>query len=92
MTIATDLGFKIGELYRVTKGNHPKGTTLKFVSDDGTACPLFQYSDGDIVYARLDNLAPADQPSTSTHKPILLLYIQQQYPDDKVLKALVESI
>jgi len=92
MTIATDLGFKIGELYRVDKGNHFKGTILKFVSDDGTACPLFKYEDGDIVYARLENLVPTEQPNTTSNKPILLLYIQQQYPDDRVLKALVESL
>lgn len=102
MTIATDLGFKIGELYRV-KGSKAwtNGMIVEFVEDDGSYCPWFKYSAGTcddpnemhgtmaIDVKRLVPLAPI---KTSINKPLLVLYIQQQYPDDKVLKALVSAL
>ena len=48
-----------------------------------------------LYYIGLDDLEPVetqDNHEYSTNKPLLLLYIQQQYPNDKVLKALVESL
>jgi len=100
MTIATDLGFKTGELYCVQSGYHPKGMIVEFLADDASACPWFQvvsdepksYDIGAVIGIRLENLVPVTPTNTSPNKPLLLLYIQQQYPDDKVLKALVESL
>jgi len=99
MTIATDLGFKIGELYRVVDGCWTPGMIVEFVEDDGSSRPWFKYvdgpshrpieRDGDPIAISLQHLVAAD---ISSNRSFLLLYIQQQYPDDKVLKALVESI
>ena len=51
---------------------------------------------GDVFKENFDeHLVPVETPKTyeaSTNKPLLLLYIRQQYPNDKVLKALVESL
>lgn len=105
MTIATDLGFKIGELYRVVdsagNANLEDGMIVKFISDDGSSLPLFRYiygpigsamGDDAVTFIKLNRLAPVEPTKSSSNKPLLLLYIQQQYPDDKVLKALVESL
>lgn len=106
MTIATDRGFEIGKLYRVIDDDkfsyYKKGMVVKFIQDDSD-CPLFKLISGEparavrdgCYYVNLCDLEPVestgDSKSNST-KPLLLLYIQQQYPDDKVLKALVESL
>lgn len=105
MTIATDLGFKIGELYRVVdsagNANLEDGMIVKFISDDGSSLPLFRYISGPIgsamgddavTYIKLNRLVPVEPTKSSSNKLLLLLYIQQQYPDDKVLNVLVESI
>ncbi len=104
MTIATDLGFKIGELYRVVdtqEGYYEKGEIVRFVKDNGSAIPWFMNESGPLgpyntdnqrIAVELTNLVPVEPIKTSSNKPLLLLYIQQQYTDDKVLKALVESI
>lgn len=112
MTIATDLGFKIGELYRVVdtkSGYYEKGEIVRFVKDDGSAIPWFMKeseplgpynTDNQRIAVELAHLVPLEQTKTpersqyylASNKPILLLYIQQQYPDDKVLKVMVESI
>ena len=79
---------------------------VKFLEDDHSAAPWFRYVSGPIggsilyrpeqrIAIPLDHLVPVETPKTyeaSTNKPLLLLYIQQQYPNDKVLKALVESL
>lgn len=107
MTIATDMGFEIGKLYRVINGeNSPyykKGMVVKFIRDDESNCPLFELISGepertvrdDGSYIDLRDLEPVESTGVSksnSTKPLLLLYIQQQYPNDKVLKALVESL
>ena len=107
MTLATDMGFEIGKLYRVINDkNSPyykKGMVVKFVIDDNTACPLFELISGEprravqngCYYVDLCDLEPVESTGVSksnSTKPLLLLYIQQQYPNDKVLKALVESL
>ena len=107
MTTATDRGFEIGKLYRVINDEHSsyykKGMVVKFIRDDESNCPLFELISGeprrtvrdDCYYIDLNDLEPveaAEVPTTGRNKPLLLLYIQQQYPDDKVLKALVESL
>ena len=75
-------------------------------SEDASAAPWFVYVSGPIgeslrykpkqrIAIPLDRLVPVETQDTyeaSTNKPLLLLYIQQQYPNDKVLKALVESL
>ena len=85
---------------------YKKGMVVKFIRDDNSDCPLFRYVSGPIgeslrynpqhqIAIQLDRLFPVEIPKTyeaSTNKPLLLLYIQQQYPNDKVLKALVESL
>ena len=85
---------------------YKNGMIVEFLEDDATSAPWFVYESGPIgeslrydpkqrVAILLDHLVPAGTQDTyeaSTNKPLLLLYIQQQYPNDKVLKALVESL
>ena len=110
MTIATDRGFKIGKLYRVSIAHassyYKNGMIVEFLEDDASMSPWFVYVSGPIgeslrynpqqrIAIPLDHLVPVETQDTyevSTNKPLLLLYIQQQYPNDKVLKALVESL
>ena len=110
MTIATDMGFEIGKLYRVSSNYdssyYKNGMIVEFLEDDTSNAPWFVYVFGPMgeslryepqqrVAIPLDHLVPVETQDTyeaSTNKPLLLLYIQQQYPDDKVLKALVESL
>jgi len=103
MTIATDLGFKIGELYRVVDEGkyYAVDMIVRFDEDDNSYFPWFTYVSGpkgdctdkvDGIAINLEDIVPVEQPTTPSNKPLLLLYIHQQYPDDKVLKALVESI
>ena len=110
MTTATDRGFEIGKLYRVSSDcnsyYYKNGTIVEFLEDDGSISPWFVYVSVPIGESRrynpqqrisipLEHLVPVETPKTyeaSTNKPLLLLYIQQQYPNDKVLKALVESL
>ena len=82
------------------------GMIVEFIEDDTTDAPWFRYVSGPIgeiiryspehrIAIPLEHLVPVETPKTyeaSTNKPLLLLYIQQQYPNDKVLKALVESL
>ena len=110
MTIATDRGFEIGKLYRVSSNYdssyYKNGMIVEFLEDDTSNAPWFVYVSGPIgeslrynpqqrIAIPLDHLVPVETQETyetSTNKPLLLLYIQQQYPNDKVLKALVESL
>ena len=107
MTTATDMGFEIGKLYRVINSDdssyYNKGMIVKFVLDDNSSCPRFELVTGKPnrtmldgrYYIELCNLEPVEAMEVSTigmYKPLLLLYIQQQYPNDKVLRALVESL
>ena len=107
MTIATDMGFEIGKLYRVINDEnssyYKKGMVVKFIRDDKSNCPLFELISGeprravrdDCYYIDLCDLEPVESTGVSTSnstKHLLILYIQQQYPNDKVLKALVESL
>ena len=106
MTIATDRGFEIGKLYRVINDEnssyYKKGMVVKLIRDDNSDCPLFELISGEskrttrgCYYIDLYDLEPVESTGVSksnSTKPLLLLYIQQQYPDDKVLKALVESL
>ena len=107
MTIATDMGFEVGKLYRVINDEnssyYKKGMVVKFIRDDESNYPLFELISGEPVCAAQDGCYYIDlcdlEPVESTRvsksnstKPLLLLYIQQQYPNDKVLKALVESL
>ena len=107
MTTATDRGFEIGKLYRVINDKnsayYKKGMVVKFIRDDESNCPLFVLISGEskcttrdgLYYIDLCDLEPVESTGVSksnSTKPLLLLYIQQQYPNDKVLKALVESL
>ena len=107
MTIATGMGFEIGKLYRVINDEnssyYKKGMVVKFILDDESNCPLFELISGEpgramqdgCYYIDLCDLEPVESTGVSksnSTKPLLLLYIQQQYPNDKVLKALVESL
>ena len=110
MTIATDMGFEIGKLYRVSSdydsSYYKNGMIVEFLEDDASMAPWFVYVSGPIgeslrynpqqrIAIPLDHLVPvknSNNHKASTNKPLLLLYIQQQYPNDKVLKALVESL
>ena len=110
MTTATDMGFEIGKLYRVSSdydsSYYKNSMIVKFLEDDASMSPWFVYVSGPIgeslrykpkqrIAIPLDHLVPVETPKTyeaSTNKPLLLLYIQQQYPNDKVLKAFGESL
>ena len=107
MTTATDRGFEIGKLYRVINDEnslyYKKGMVVKFIRDDDSLCPEFELISGEpkrtmhdgCYYINLCDLEPVESTGVSksnSTKPRLLLYIQQQYPNDKVLKALVESL
>ena len=107
MTIATDMGFEIGKLYRIINDEnssyYKKGMVVKFIQDNGSIYPGFELISGEAkctvqdgwYYIDLHDLEPVEPPETYenfTNKPLLILYIQQQYPNDKVLKALVESL
>ena len=107
MITATDMGFEVGKLYRVINDEHSsyykKGMVVKFIRDDDSSCPLFELISGEperavqdgCYYIDLWDLEPVESTGVSksnSTKPLLLLYIQQQYPNDKVLKALVESL
>ena len=85
---------------------YKNGMIVEFIEDDTTDAPWFRYVSGPIgeslrynpqqrIAIPLDHLVPvknSNNHKASTNKPLLLLYIQQQYPNDKVLKALVESL
>ena len=84
---------------------YKKGMVVKFIRDANSNLflPLFELISGEskyttrggLYYIDLCDLEPVEPPETYenfTNKPLLLLYIQQQYPNDKVLKALVESL
>ena len=107
MTTATDRGFEIGKLYRVINDEnssyYKKGMVVKFSRDDESTCPLFELISGEpkrtvqdgCYYIDLRDLEPVESTGVSksnSTKPLLLLYIQQQCPNDKVLKTLVESL
>ena len=110
MTIATDMGFEIGKLYRVSSNYdssyYKNGMIVEFLENDASMAPWFVYVSGPMgeslrynpqqrIAIPLDHLVPVETQDTyevSTNKSLLLLYIQQQYPNDKVLKALVESL
>ena len=110
MTTATDMGFEIGKLYRVSSdydsSYYKNGMIVEFLEDDASIAPWFVYVSGSIgeslryepkqrIAIPLDHLVLVENSNNhkaSTNKPLLTLYIQQYYPDDKVLKALVESL
>ena len=85
---------------------YKNGMIVEFIEDDTTDAPWFRYVSGPIgeslrynpqqrIAIPLNHLVPvksSNNHEASTNKPLLLLYIQQQYPNDKVLKALVESL
>ena len=85
---------------------YKKGMVVKFIYDDTSNAPWFVYASGPIgesllynpqqrIAIPLDHLVPvknSNNHKASTNKSLLVLYIQQQYPNDKVLKALVESL
>lgn len=104
MTIATDMGFEVGKSYRVIESAgssfYQSGMVVKFVLDDNTACPSFKLLSGNpkrsipdgCYHINLHDLEAVEVSTTGGNKSLLILYIQQQYPNDKVLKALVESL
>ena len=85
---------------------YKNGMIVEFIEDDTSGAPWFGYVSGPIgesirynpqqrIAIPLDHLVPvknSNNHKASTNKPLLLLYIQQQYPNDKVLKTLVESL
>ena len=85
---------------------YKNGMIVEFLEDDTSDAPWFVHVSGPIgeslrynpqqrIAIPLDHLVPvknSNNHKASTNKPLLLLYIQQQYPNDKALKALVESL
>lgn len=85
---------------------YKNGMIVEFLEDDTSDAPWFGYVHGPMgeslrydpqqrIAIALDHIVPVETQDTYeafTNKSLLLLYIQQQYPNDKVLKALVESL
>lgn len=108
MTRATDRGFEIGKLYRVTNGDnssyYEKGMIVRFIRDDDSDCPEFMLVKGEpkkttednLYYISLDDLEPVEDRTgnqeSNSNKDLLILYVQQHHPLDKVLNALVDSL
>lgn len=107
MTLATELGFEIGKLYRVIDDEessfYKNGMIVKFVEDDNSECPWFRYVSGpkgasltntqNRISVSLGDLEPVEPKETSlNNKALLLMYIEQHYPNDRVLSAIVESV
>ena len=107
MTPATGLGFEIGKLYRVIDDEkssfYKNGMIVIFVEDNDSHCPWFLYVSGtkgpslvntqQHIAVSLYGLEPVEPKETSlNNKALLLMYIEQYYPNDKVLNALVEFI
>lgn len=82
-----------------------RGDVVKFMRDDGTTCPWFiktvkagscpETATGEVaIYP--DDLEPYEQPITTKQKlspqELLLMYVQQHYPEDRVMIAMVENI
>ena len=76
---------------------------VKFVEDDDSEYPYFKYVSGpkgssltdteQRIAVSLYGLEPVEPKETSlNNKALLLMYIEQYYPNDKVLNALVEFI
>lgn len=102
LTPAQQKGFEIGKLYRVFQ-NSPDcsyyqkvGQVVKFNYDDGSSCPGFIDEKNDSFYIYLSDLEPYEQPTTTKQKlspqELLLMYVKQHYPEDRVMIAMVESI
>ena len=106
MTIATDLGFEIGKLYRVVgdegSSYYKTGMIVKFYEDDESTCPWFMYDSGPkglvingsaSISVDLKDLEPVEAVRcTQTTKDLLILYVQQHHALDKVLNALVSAL
>ena len=108
MTIATNLGFKLGELYRATENAtssnsfYTEGTILKFTEDDDSTCPWFEYVSGpkhsyidhvgQRIAANLSDLTPVEGCAILNTKTLLALYVKQHHPLDSTLIALIDSL
>ena len=82
-----------------------QGDIVKFIRDDESGCPWFkkivkvgsclETATGEVAIY-LDDLAPYEQPNATKQKlssqELLLMYVKQHYPEDRVMIALVESI
>lgn len=107
LTPAQQKGFKIGKLYRVfqvTEGaefHQSTGQIVEFYDDDGSYCPEFtDTNSGKSIYIRLEDLQPYNPATPETtctiknlsNQEILLMYVKQYYPEDRVMIAMVESL
>ena len=70
MTYATDRGLKLGQSYTLQFDDNdvPKGTTVKFIEDDGTECVKFEvpkeFDRDGWTYLVLDSINPTPTPVT----------------------------
>ena len=105
-TPAEKRGFKIGGVYEAVKPSKdvPTGNLYRFVEDDHTSWPWFvKLNDGlnpepEKIAIHLSDLRPTqvnpDGVREAFHldmRTILLEYVKQHYPNDKVLTLLVEA-
>lgn len=82
------------------------GDIVEFTTDDDSIRPRFKLIEinnplstgviGKEYWLYLDDLAPYDQPTTTKQKlsqqELLLMYVKQHYPEDRVMIAMVENI
>lgn len=75
MTYATDLGFVVGEKYKVVNANSDyceDGDILTFIFDDDSLYPEFMREDGSKFYCnlhRFESQKTKNKPSPRYHKP-----------------------
>lgn len=102
-TPAQQQGFEIGRLYRVAKISEDAldlqriEQVVEFVRDDRSICPVFRdIVTGVELFILLCDLEPYEQPTTTKQKllpqELLLMYVKQHYPEDRVMIAMVENI
>ena len=93
-TPAEKLGYKVGDLFVVTKGKGSsytfgKGDLVRFTEDDNSNCPRFEYLDGhDYNYIYLDKLEPHKEEvvsveATKTVKGIVEIPTLEELDYDK---------
>lgn len=82
-----------------------QGDIVKFTRDDESDCPWFKKTvkagsyletmPGEVAID-LSDLEPYEQPTTTKQKlspqELLLMYVKQHYPEDRVMIAMVENI
>lgn len=94
MTIATDLGFVVGNRYKVITAadcDTIYGEILTFTEDDGTPAPFFKNTTGREFYMSLEDLEPYEEPLLevlpATDSSVEALIISRDEAKEVLVKA-----